>query len=355
MRYLRALNAWLLVLPAVFLSACAAGPSPDVSAGPSPSATPMAVSTDADRQFEKDRAAILAMAGDFQVTFDFTETIALQADYNLKPQKLSGGHEVIRVIEDTGRRISLQHILVVGGEQKFPVKHWRQDWIYEPEEIFVFVGGNAWEKRRLSEEERQGKWGQLVYQVDDSPRYGAIAAWDHSGGISQWTPEAEWRPLPRRDMTTRDDYHAVDAVNRHIITPDGWVHEQYNTKVVLSSGEPRPLVREIGVNTYRRTSDFDVAVATDYWAETEAYWAEVRALWAGVIDRASPTFSLEVKGETEAVYGPLLTTAQEQADGSLTVEKAKQAAADIINAAVTFSTPRLTARLRPGSGERSGQ
>ncbi|MDX1581616.1 MAG: DUF6607 family protein, partial [Alphaproteobacteria bacterium] len=69
-------------------------------------------------KFEQDRQAILAMAGNFQVTFDFEETVPLAKGYALKDPKISKGHEIVRVIEDRGDRISLQHILVVGDEKK---------------------------------------------------------------------------------------------------------------------------------------------------------------------------------------------------------------------------------------------
>ena len=58
-------------------------------------------------------ASILAMAGTFKVTFDFKETTAWRADYTPIAAKISGGHEVVRVIVDTGKLIVLQHILVV--------------------------------------------------------------------------------------------------------------------------------------------------------------------------------------------------------------------------------------------------
>ena len=99
-------------------------------------------------KFEQDRKAILAMAGDFDVTFDFRETVALTPGYELKKPKLSGADEIVRVVEDSGDFISLQQILVMKmGDEMYVTKHWRQDWKYEPAEILVFIGGNAWERR----------------------------------------------------------------------------------------------------------------------------------------------------------------------------------------------------------------
>ncbi|MEM8825462.1 MAG: DUF6607 family protein [Pseudomonadota bacterium] len=308
-------------------------------------AAPDAIVAEVPASLEADRQAILAMAGNFAVTFDFTETVALAPGYELKEPKLSGAHEVVRVIEDRGTFISLQHILVVGGpDEKFPVKHWRQDWQYEPARALMFVGGNAWAWRDIPEAERPGTWSQTVYQVDDTPRYAATGPWTHDDGISEWTPAAEWRPLPRRDMTTRDDYHAVDAVNRHTITPTGWVHEQDNTKLILGA-EPKALVREVGVNTYQRSDDFDVAVATDYWAATDDYWTAVRAEWTRLAEETE-TFAITIKGETQALYMPLLGYADSYAAGEIDLEEAVTSAQKTIGEFVTNTPDPLTARLR---------
>lgn len=297
------------------------------------------------RQFQADREAILAMAGTYQVSFDFTETVPLAPGYELKPPKLSGGHEVVRVLEDRGDFISLQHILVVGGDAPFAIKHWRQDWQYEPERVLTFIGGNAWAWREVEPRKAAGAWSQTVFQVDDSPRYGAVADWRHTDGISEWEPEAAWRPLPRRDMTTRDDYHVIDAMNRHAITPFGWVHEQDNTKLILGQASPQALVREIGVNTYRRADEFDAGVAETYWRNTQDYWASVRAAWDQALS-GSDRMAITLKGETEDLYGPLLEIADELADGTRSLTSAEAAARDLIDRYTTKDVPPLAERLR---------
>ncbi len=294
---------------------------------PASNAAP-AASAEAEAKFGADRAAILAMAGDYRVTFDFIETVSFDKDYALKERKLSGGDEIVRVIADEGDFISLQHILVAGGDEKVPIKHWRQDWRYEPASVLVFIGGNSWETRPVSPADAKGKWSQVVYQVDDAPRYGALGLWTHEDGVSSWTPPAEWRPLPRRDATKRDDYHAVDAINQHTITPDGWVHEQNNTKLILS-GEPRALVREIGVNIYKKFGDFDIAIGDDYWAATADYWALVRAQWSR-IEAENPRFGLTIQGEPEELYMKLLDLAEAvQKDEKSTADAAEEASAVI--------------------------
>ena len=305
---------FLALFMGLALAACANAPHTGTTAGAG--------------SLEQDREAILAMAGNYKVTFDFTETVPFVDGYELKKPYITGGDEVVRVIADDGTFISLQHILVVGGDDKFPVKHWRQDWIYEPAFVFEFVGQNKWRKRVLSNAERRGKWAQLVYQVDDGPRYAGIATWHHENGVSAWTSPASLRPLPRRDATKRDDYDAILAVNRHAITPAGWVHEQDNSKLILTGG-PQILVREIAVNTYTKSDDFDIAIADDYWAATKDYWANVRDVWTR-LEQDYAAFALTIQGEPEELYNQLLEIAGDVQNGKTSVADASVKAKEII-------------------------
>ncbi len=280
--------------------------------------TPVADSTSSDAavttaDLKQDKGAILAMAGTYKVTFHFEETVSFKEGYELKTPKDSGGYETVYVIQNDPGFISLQHILVVGKDKQFPVKHWRQDWIYEPEYIYEFVGFNSWRKKVLSEEERRGKWAQVVYQVDDSPRYAALGTWEHKYGVSSWAGR-NLRPLPRRDMTTRDDYDALDITNRHAITFEGWVHEQDNTKLVLRGDKPVAITREIGVNTYKSFDDYNLAIADDYWAATKDYWAGVRATWTA-LEEKNDAFGLTLQGEPQDLYSDLLDLATEVEEG----------------------------------------
>ena len=297
-------------------------------------------------KFEQDRAAILAMAGDYRVTFDFTETVSFVDGYELKDRYVTGGYESVRVIEDAGDFISLQHILVVGGEGGMPIKHWRQDWRYEPDTVLTFIGGNAWRKEAVTAGERAGKWSQTVYQVDDAPRYGAVAAWSHANGVSEWEPPSAWRPLPRRDATKRDDYHTIDAVNRHAITPDGWVHEQDNSKLILT-GDQHLLVREVGVNTYAKSDEYNAAIADDYWAKTSAYWAGVRDMWT-VMEASNDAFGLTIQGDPQELYMKLLTLADNVANGEQTTRDALPEARVIIGEYTTTEIGTLAERLGGG-------
>ncbi len=295
------------------------------------------------RKLEQDQQAILAMAGNFQVTFDFQETVPFVKGYVPKDRKISSGNEIVRVIRQDKNFISLQHILVVGGDDEMPIKHWRQDWVYEPVEIMEFVGGNAWKKRVLSPEERAGKWAQIVYQVDDAPRYAAVAAWTHENGVSSWASPPSLRPLPRRDATKRNDYHAIQAVNRHAITPAGWVHEQDNAKLIMT-GKAQVLVHEIGVNTYNRFDNFSVDIGDKYWQSTAKFWAGVRAEWTR-LEAGNEQLGLTIKGEPEELYMKILTLAGNVREGSIETSSAIQEARQIIDDYTTTNIGSLSSRV----------
>jgi len=238
-------------------------------------------------KFERDRQAILAMAGPYRASFDFIETVGFSSGYTPARPYRSWGTEYVYVVADEPEFISLQHILVMtfadtadGDALTGPVvvKHWRQDWHYEAGDYHEFRGGERWSRTRVDTGDRAGSWVQTVWQVDDSPRYASRGRWRHDAGQSVWEGEATLRPLPRREFSVRDDYDALRAVNRHIITPTGWVHEEQNEKLVLGD-EPRILAREAGLNRYERIVGHDFSAGDAYWARTAPFWAEVRAAW----------------------------------------------------------------------------
>ncbi len=278
----------LLPLMALLLGACANAPRSPAALTSAPPA--------------EDRRAILAMAGEYSIRFEFRETVSLANGYELKEPKLSGATEWVTVIEDAPGRISLQHVLVLGDEHHV-VKHWRQDWVWQPAQTWTFEGHRRWTRRALSAAESQGQWEQSVWEVDDAPRYFGLGRWTHEDGVSSWTSAPTPRPLPRREYTTRNDYDVLMAVNRHAITPDGWVHEQDNTKVVSRDGTRRALAREIGVNTYARlpAGHYDFSAGRDYWQQTAPFWQEVRAQWSQRMN-AQPELKLRESVDNRPLY-----------------------------------------------------
>lgn len=224
----------------------------------------------------KDREAILAMAGSYVVDFHFKETVGFLPGYELKPPKDSAALEQVFVIEASDKKISLQHILQTS---RGIVKHWRQDWEFEPTHLWEFQVDQTWKKRPLDKEAAKGQWVQRVYQVDDSPRYEALGAWQHIGNLSEWNSQPTRRPLPRREYTTRDDYNVMIAKNRHALTPTGWVHEQDNYKLNEDGSSSTVVAREFGLNRYDHTDPKKLAEAKTWWRDNGQVWHDIRDVW----------------------------------------------------------------------------
>ena len=261
-------------------------------------------------KFERDRRAILAMAGGYRTTFDFLETVGFTPNFTPSRPYQSWGTEYIYVVEDSGAFIRLQHVMVMfvadrdGNVQgPFVQKHWRQDWKYEDTDLHVFVGGNRWVRQTFTPEEVHGRWSQAVFQVDDSPRYASLGEWEHYGTYSAWTSGRTARPLPRRESSVRSDYQILEGINRHTLTPTGWVQEEENLKLVLDEhGQPDAespyLARELGVARYERVVDFDFSAGDRYWQRTGEFWSDVRAAWDAVYaERDTFEYLEEVDGQ----------------------------------------------------------
>ena len=275
---------------------------------------------------ERDRRAILAMVGDYKVSFDFIEVAGFTQNYQPKAPYQSWATERVYVLEDKGEFISLQHILVMqtvdaDGKVNPPMvtKHWRQDWQYQPKQVLVFKGNNTWQAEDVFASEQKNGWSQTVYQVDDSPRYGGVAHWQHFGNFSSWNNQEAWRPLPRREYTVRNDYQVLLGNNRHIILPTGWVHEQQNNKVTLGA-DAKPsasnpvIAREMGFNRYERIKGYDFALGDTYLKNTEPFWREIRSQWSALIQQKSP-IHLRALADKDGLYVAPFSYAQELNSG----------------------------------------
>lgn len=286
-----------------------------LAASPAFAHPPIAGATSAapgQADFEADRADILAMVGDFRVRFDMQESTRWQDGYEPLERKTSGGHESVRVIEDSGRKIVLQHLLVAEMDgESVVIKHWRQDWEYEPARVLGYSDRNEWSWQEVPADMRAGRWSQTVYQVDDSPRYASWGRFYDEGGVRRWRSGWTWRPLARRDAVRNPVYDRYYGVNRHQTSPDGWVHWQDNTKMRLAGGELRPVVQEYVLNTYTRFSDYDVQAADDYWAATQGFWAAVRAKWDEVAETHGGIAIQEEADTGTVISGRLLQIAED--------------------------------------------
>lgn len=267
---------------------------------------------------ERDRAAILAMQGEYDVEFSFDETVIYQPGYEHASAKRSGGSEIVLVVEDAPGRIVLQHILV-HAPTGHVTKHWRQDWTWEAAQRFEFGADQTWYVRDIPAAQTRGAWTQCVYEVSDAPRYCGTGRWEHGdvGATSSWTSDRSWRPLPRREYTTREDYNALEVINRHTIVPGGWTHEQDNLKVVRGADGQveQVIVREFGFNDYRDEDEVDFSPAREYWAATSGYWARVRERWDSLLSRP-PGLHLRTGVDGMEVIEPLFTQAQRVQDGN---------------------------------------
>jgi hypothetical protein len=327
---------------AIAIAFCAA----PAFAGPK-AATPAAAAAMAAEEkaaFEKDRQSILAMAGDYRVTFDFRETVAFVPGYELLDPKRSGGFEAVRVVEDTGTKISLQHLLVVtvpesedsDKDKTIVIKHWRQDWVWQPAKVLSYRGEGQWVLADVPEAARTGAWSQTVWQTDDSPRYGGVGRWSYADGVTRWMSSETLRPLARRDAVRHPAYGWYVGTNRHALTPTGWVHEQDNAKVGTKDGKTVTYAHEVVLNTYRKEGGFDVKAAEAYWAATKGYWAAVRADWDAAIER-NGGIAVTEEAENGSVTGPrLMGLADEIVEGKTTEAAAIAEAAKVIAATAPY-------------------
>jgi hypothetical protein len=275
---------------------------------------------------ERDRRAILAMAGDYQVNFDFLEIETFQPGTARDKPYQSWGTERVYVDADTGTYISLVHILDMrilqdDGKLSEPIvtKHWRQSWQYEPREIVEYKGNNRWDTRKLSSTERKGQWAQTVYQVDESPRYASVGRWNHSGSFSSWISGDTWRPLPRREWTARSDYQVLLGTNRHTIAATGWLQEENNLKMVLGTngqmdaGQPYR-AREYGVARYSRMRGGDFAAADEYYQRTRSFWTRVLTDWHELF-QTHPSVTLRAQVDQAGLFKNLFEYADQLAGG----------------------------------------
>ncbi|GGI57236.1 DUF6607 family protein [Winogradskyella haliclonae] len=262
------------------------------------------LTVNAQKKKKKDKEAIKEMCGCFEVTFNFAETFQFSKDSLYKPSKTKTdkGLEWAQLVDDGKDKVSIQHLLQVGPPNKpYIVKHWRQDWLYENTDFYMYNGDNEWNFMQKDKNDVKGQWTQKVFQVDDSPRYEGSGTWVHVDGKSYWE-NTTTAPLPRREYTKRSDYNITMRGNRHEVTDYGWVHDQDNAKIIRKDGKDDVvLAHEKGYNTYKKVDDSRCQAAQDWWKEHYEKWVFVRTKWDDVYGR-NMDLNLRKKVDNKVLY-----------------------------------------------------
>tara|TARA_B100001093_G_scaffold236392_1_gene226452 strand:+ start:247 stop:1152 length:906 start_codon:yes stop_codon:yes gene_type:complete len=260
--------------------------------------------SNAQRKQRQDADAIKKMCGCYEITFNFAETFNYSNDPLYKPSKtkVSKALEWAGLVTDERGKIQIQHILQAGNpSDPMIIKHWRQDWLFENTDLYMYNADNNWSFVQKTKSEVKGQWTQRVFQVDDSPRYEGSGSWMHVDGKSYWeniTPA----PLARREFTARNDYNILMRGNRHEITKYGWVHDQDNHKVIREKGKDDViLAKEKGYNTYVKVDDSRCTAAVNWWKENENKWRMIRSKWDEVYER-NQDLTLESKVDNKPLY-----------------------------------------------------
>lgn len=230
-------------------------------------------------KYEQDANAIKSMAGIYKVSFDFAETFASDTAYKRYKPYREWGIEYVTVIEESPKKIVLQHLLIVNDSTI--IKHWRQDWLYENTTLLSYYKDDQWNRVTLKPEQVKGQWTQKVYQVDDSPRYEGSGTWIHVDNRHFWEATSD-SPLPRREFTKRNDYNILRRHSHIEINEKGWFLEQDNDKIIRNNGIDKVLCQEKGMEAFTK-GNYNAQPAITWWNENKAYWESVRKAWDSVM------------------------------------------------------------------------
>ncbi len=259
----------------------------------------IALNVNAQSKFDQDREAIKALAGFYKVTFNYTETFSPDDDYKFHEKHRSSAKEWALILEDSPKKISIQHLLVMRGDSMI-IKHWREDWTYEDTQILAYDKNDTWKKVNLAANDVKGKWTQKVYQVDDSPRYQAIGTWVHVDGKHQWQSNSD-SPLPRREYSERSDYNVLNRGNTLYLTKTGWMLEQDNKKIIRAESGDKLLAMEKGLEEFVKTDPKSFGYAQTWWKEQEKFWKDARETW-DVVFAENSVIKLTPKVDNKLLY-----------------------------------------------------
>lgn len=241
--------------------------------------------------------AIKSMAGCYKVDFKFEETEKTKPDYPISSEPFHDwGVEWIELDLDTENEVHLQHILLT---PEGPLKHWRQEWVRDPQTMMSFKGDNTWETSPIVKPTTE-IWVQKVLQVDDSPRYECAAPWNLTENSSTWNCKA-WSPLPRREFTKRSDYNILDRGNFVVLNSKGWIHHQLSDKVLSQNNKTEIIAKEKGANTYEKIDDAQCLAAQTWWSENKKVWHDIQSMWKHIVGH-HPNLKLKAKVDDKTLW-----------------------------------------------------
>lgn len=237
---------------------------------------------------------INGLAGCFLVDYSYSETKALKEGYVLDPRvydvnKDKSVKEWIYPESIGPGHIRLQHILFAAdlrGElsKDSLLKHQAEDWEYEPEYVYDFVGPNHW-KAKDTRQASKGLWVRKITNLDDGLRYQCLAGWNLTNAFAEWSC-SNFAPIPgreTRDMKRRD-YNTMDRTTRIISYGRNWLERQNNVKTIFTDGKKQPLAEEEGKNWYVKLPDSECKPAKKWAQERKHFWRVMRETWEDILD-----------------------------------------------------------------------
>ncbi len=289
----------------------------------------------ASSQQKEGRENIKDLCGCFAVTFNYAETFTNDTTKKFFAHKMDNFavNEYAYPIEESDTRVVIQHLLVIPDGKGTVIKHWREDWQYEQTLQWQYTNAQEWIKTTLSQDAVKGKWTQSVWEVTDAPRYTGTSEWVHANNQTFWLSTTD-APLPRREYTTRKDYNIMQRTNRIIVTPQGYLHEQDNKKIIRKAGVPDSLqAEEKGYNHYARVPESRCASAKAFWTtERAAFWKDVKALWDEKMSSGTK-ITLKTKADGTVLYEAL----DDVENKTLTLPEKKKAVSDLLDKYLTLS------------------
>ncbi len=228
-------------------------------------------------QQKKDVESIKKFCGCFTIDFKYAETFVTDTNYKIVKPYITKATEWTEVVEETDNKIVLQHLLQINDSTI--IKHWREDWTYQNTELFNYQHSFKWKKNRATSTTVKGQWSQMVFEVDDAPRFMGTATWIYADGKAYWQNTTD-APLPRREYTKRSDYNVLNRTNIYWLSKDGWIHEQDNKKIIRKDGiADSLLVMEKGYNIYKKVDNEKCVAAKNWWQVNKEKYVAVRKEW----------------------------------------------------------------------------